>query len=332
LAALGALVILLAFASPASARDRVGDIEFYGYKGIDSDAVLRALPFHQGDDYSQNVGREARDAVKRVTSREATDVAAVCCDDRGGYVIFIGLPGESSKRLARNPPPTGTMRLPKEITDLDARFGAAIITAVRQGGNASKEDDSNGYALINYPPARTTALKIRQYALAHEDELLSVLRSASDPQQRAIAAEVLGYARQSSEQIAALAKAARDSNDDVRNNSARALAVLASSSIRVAREIPTETFVDMIRSGVWTDRNKASFVLEVLTRARDPKLLAELRAKALDALVEMARWRDIRHAVMARIILARIAGIPEDRVYVRAEGPVQDLLNMLRYR
>jgi hypothetical protein len=186
--------------------------------------------------------------------------------------------------------------------------------------------------LINYPPARTIALKMRQYALTHEDELQSVLMSASDPQQRAIAAEVLGYARQSPQQMVALEKAARDSNDDVRDNSVRALAVLASSNVRVAKAIPTEAFIEMIRSGIWTDRNKASFLLEAVTRARDPKLLEELRAKSLDALVEMARWRDLGHALEARIILARIAGISEERVYFSAVGSVQDLLNMLRYR
>ena len=51
-----------------------------------------------------------------------------------------------------------------------------------------------------------------------------------------------------------------------------------------------------------------------LTGSRDPKLLKQLRKEAMDALVEMARWRSAIHAGVARRILGRIAGIEEAKL------------------
>jgi hypothetical protein len=77
----------------------------------------------------------------------------------------------------------------------------------------------------------------------------------------------------------------------------------------------------MVKSGVWTDRNKASLVLLELTKTRSPALLSELRKEALPALFEMAKWRDVGHAIPARIILGRIAGIPEKQLWPWAGQP-----------
>jgi hypothetical protein len=88
----------------------------------------------------------------------------------------------------------------------------------------------------------------------------------------------------------------------------------------------------MMSSGIWTDRNKGGFVLEAMTRGRDPKLLGTVRAQALEPLIEMARWRDFGHAIFARQILARIAGVPETKVNEIALGPIQALLDLLPAR
>lgn len=155
---------------------------------------------------------------------------------------------------------------------------------------------------------------MRRYALGHERALREVLASAFDAEQRAAAAELLGYARQSGRQIAALVRASRDVDDGVRNNATRALGVLARSDARVARRIPAASFVDMLSSGDWKDRNKGAMLLDVLTLTRDRRLLEMIRARALDALAEMARWRSRGHASSARAILGRVAGIDESRL------------------
>ena len=46
-----------------------------------------------------------------------------------------------------------------------------------------------------------------------------------------------------------------------------------------------------------------------------PGSIAVLRAKALPSLVEMARWKAPGHALPSFIILARIAGVPENEIF-----------------
>jgi hypothetical protein len=83
----------------------------------------------------------------------------------------------------------------------------------------------------------------------------------------------------------------------------------------------------MLHSGVWTDRNKSSFVLEAMTVSRNQVLLKRLREQAWGALLEMASWKDAGHAYSSRMILGRIAGIPEDRLQkVVWNGTVDELV------
>jgi hypothetical protein len=53
-------------------------------------------------------------------------------------------------------------------------------------------------------------------------------------------------------------------------------------------------------------------LLVALTKSRDQLMLAQLRAEALDSLLEMARWRNIGHAEAALSILGRMVGIDEE--------------------
>ena len=48
---------------------------------------------------------------------------------------------------------------------------------------------------------------------------------------------------------------------------------------------------------------------------------------ALDSLIEMASWRRPSHALFARMVLGRVAGIPEDRLKELAwDGPVDAII------
>ena len=162
--------------------------------------------------------------------------------------------------------------------------------------------------------ARAKQLAMHEYAARHEEEIRAVLRTSADDGQRSVAAQLLGYANQSARQVADLVWASHDPNDDVRNNATRALGVLANSGAEAAARIPAEGFIEMLNSGVWFDRNKASALLDALTRWRSPKLLAALGARAFDSLAEMARWHDNGHAYHARMMLGRIGGIEEVRL------------------
>ncbi len=314
------IALLVAVApSVMSAIDRrpLGEIDFFGYKGFDLAAIRSALPFREGDlfpptnvKHSDDLKRQISHAVEKAIGRGPTDIALICCDSKQNDMVFIGLPGESYEPLLFHPTPSQDVRFPKVAVALSDQMDSAWNNAVMKGH--ATEDDSEGYTLTKEPKARRAELAIREYALRNEALIFQVLASSSNAQHRAIAALMLGYARQSDEQVDALVRASLDSDAAVRNEAVRALEVLAGAKPDLAKRIPAEPFVRLLRSGAWLDHNKASLVLVALTKSRDPKLLMLLRTDALDSLLEMARWRSPGHAEAALTILGRMAGISED--------------------
>jgi len=300
-------------AKPLPESIQIGQIDFFGSAGIDVDKVRAALPVHQDEQVALLPAYQGiEEAVQRVTGKPATDVTFVCCDDHGHQIFYIGLAGDSTNSFAFNDPPRGTDALPRQALELYKKWLAASNESVEKGH--VQEDESQGYALDEDPALRKTQLAMREYALHHGDLILRVLEESSAPNQRIVAAELLGYATQSNEQLNALARASRDPDDTARNNAVRALLVLAKSSPTIAARIPPQNFIAMLSSGKWTDRNKSAGLLRVLTAGRDPKLLSQLRAQALPALIEMAQWQDMSHAEDSRVLLGRIAGIEEPRL------------------
>ncbi|MEO5924697.1 MAG: hypothetical protein ABIR70_12810 [Bryobacteraceae bacterium] len=310
------MTLTLACACIAAGRDRIGAVEYFGTQGLDMAKIRSETPVHVGDPFSETLQATVRGALA------TTDVAGVCCDENGDGLIFIGLSGTSTKPFTFNPNPNGQFHAPPEITKLSARLDKAMVAAVQKGGTAAQEDDSKGYALINDPAARSIQLEIREWVLQHEAQVKLVLEQSSFASDRRIASEALGYARQSPEQIAALVHASRDADGGVRNNATRALGVLVRSNASLAAAIEPETFIEMLGSGIWTDRNKAAGLLVEMTSQRPAALLATLRTKSLPQLIEMAAWRKLGHAYYARIILGRIVGIPEPELQkLAAEQP-----------
>jgi hypothetical protein len=325
-------VLLLALAAaPTFAQYRVGPVEFFGYKGIDLTKVRAALTVHPGDEINAGTKDSIRQAVMKAIGKEPTDVDFVCCDPHGQSEIYIGLPGESYRRFEYNATPAGSAKLPPEIASLYDNLERASMAAVTKGGDAAQEDDSQGYALFNDPDARKIQLAMRDWAVGHQPELLQAMEAASAKDRR-VASEILGYANQSKEQNAALLWATRDPDDGVRNNATRALGVMLRAGIRLAGEIPAEGFIAMLNSGVWKDRNKSTAVLWSMTTARNPEILAKLRTEALDSLIEMASWSSPGHAAMSRLILGRVAGMPDDRILplVMADGPPTEIIEAAR--
>jgi hypothetical protein len=253
------LLIPLQLAAAALAQPehlRVGEIEFYGYTGLDVNAKRAALPVHEGDEVYEDRMAGLIDRIKQAV--QATGVNAVCCDDKGGLMVYIGLPGQSAKDVPYNPAARGTAKFPQTVSELERLYSDALSEVIGKGATA--EDQSKGYALSVDPGLRAKQIALRDYAVAHEDRIRHVLESSSDAGQRAIAAHLMVHARQSRVQIAALVKASHDPDDEVRNNATRALWVLAASNVRTAARIPADGFIEMLYSRSWTDRNKASLL------------------------------------------------------------------------
>lgn len=266
-------ISLLLFAVAAHSKDRIGIIDFFGYKGFDVAQVRAAIPYKVGDPFVvspanlaalQEFDQRVRDAVQQTTHRPPTDVAKICCDPQGDWEIYIGIAGKSSRGIPENREPKGTVRLPADAVELHQRYIAESMRVVRNG--PAPDDHSQGYALSPDPELRAIELSMREYTLAHEEILRQVLASSSDANHRAVAAVFTGYARKSPQQIAALMAAVRDPNEAVRNNASRALGVLVLAD---GTAPPTALFVRMLSSGTWTDRNKALMVLTPLVARSD---------------------------------------------------------------
>ncbi len=314
---------------PQSQRIHVADIEFFGTSGINVQAVRSALPVHSGDEFSEAHGPQIRnrlnEAVQKAVGHPPTDIEFTCCNARGEFFIYIGLGGANTAALSFVPAPTGSACLAPEALHLYQDATAALAKAIQQGH--SSEDDAKGFSLSVDPTAREKQLAMHAYATSHEHEIEQALHSCSAADYRQAASALLGYAPQSKVQIRSLVTPTRDSDSEVRNNAIRALAILATSSTRTASEIPAENFIRMLNSGLWTDRNKAGFLLKELTRSRNNGLLHQLRAQALPSLVEMARWSDPGHAWEYRVLLGRIAGFGEDQIeQLIANGDVQKII------
>jgi hypothetical protein len=328
-----AMLLLLA----ACDGKTLGEIDFFGYQGFNIDAIRSALPFHEGESFpprvksSDELKRMIGEKVNQVIGHEPTSISFVCCDSKQRFMVYIGLPGTSFQTAAFHSAPAGDIRFAPEAMKLHEALDNAFLKAVLRGH--ATEDDSEGYTLTNDPEARKRELAVREYALHNEKIVLQVLAESSDATHRAAAAQILGYGRQSDQQVDALVEASLDPDDDVRNNASRALAVLAGAKPNLAQRVPVTPFIGLLKSGSWGDHNKASLLLTALTKSRDSKVLAELRSEALDALIEMARWRSDGHAEAARLLLGRIAGIEEDRLNKLIDaGQVDAILDALHPR
>jgi hypothetical protein len=327
------LIITLSVLAFAQAQPiTVGTIDFYGYAGLDTERIRAALPLREGDVLSHESKEKTIDSIKRAVKqavgREPSDVATLCCDEGGKVQIYIGLVGEQARHIRYNPAPHGSIRLPPSAIRVSREADEALSNALGRG--VFGQDGSQGYALSVDPLARAKQLALHTYAERNAPLLRRVLNSASDVEERQIAAEMTGYGGSSHEQLRALVRASRDVDALVRNNAIRALGVLARSSARIAAMIPAETFIEMLNSGTWTDRNKSYFVLSAITERRDPHLLARIRAEALTSLIEMARWHSLGHAYAPRLILGRIAGIDEkELVRMIDRGETESIISAL---
>jgi hypothetical protein len=199
------------------------------------------------------------------------------------------------------------------------KAGDALSDAVTRGavkGDVA-EDDSQGHALFHNPEARALQERFITFAAQDLKLLRAVLRESSEAHHRALAAEIIAYAANKRDVVEDLVYGMSDADEDVRNNSIRALMVIAGfarSSPKQHIKVPAEPFIEMLNSIIWTDRNKSSGVLLQLTAGRDAVLLSSLRQRALQSLVEMSRWKSPGHAAAAFFILGRVGNLSDDEI------------------
>ena len=312
--------------SPTSAgapkpADTIGIVDLYGLGQVPADRVRSAMTFREGDAIVGGVRSpsivESEARLAALPGVRRARITLVCCDN-GRSIAYVGIEEDGAPRQSFRDPPTGSVRLAPDIVQAGAEFDTAFVAAIRRG--VAGEDRSQGHALAHDPATRAIQERFVGFAARDAEQLRRVLRHSSVERDRALAAQVLGYARDKAAVTDDLSYAMGDPAEEVRNNAMRALMVIAEIDADAGApraNIPPAPFVAMLRSPAWTDRNKASLALFALSHGRDPRLLAALRqGDAITPLVEMARWRSEGHAQAAFIILGRVAGFSDEETMV----------------
>jgi hypothetical protein len=315
-------IVALVLSQGAGQNPRVGIVDFYGLGHVSESQARTALDIREGDEVPNSVTRQER-RLAGLPGIRAARISLVCCDD-GKAIIYVGLEERDAPHLQFRTAPRGGVRLPPDILKAGTAFDAAFERAVQQG--ATEEDHSQGHALARDPQVRAIQEQFVTLANGDIDRLRTVARESADAHHRALAAQVLAYARDKRAVVGDLAYAMTDPDGGVRNNATRALWVMAEAaqpSQGGALDIPLEPFVDMLNSLVWEDRNKASLALMELSKNRDPALLELLRKKALPSLNDMARWKSRGHATAPVMLFGRVAGIPEQRLVLSLQTGTQ---------
>jgi hypothetical protein len=291
----------------------IGIIDFYGLRTVTEKQVREALQIKEGDVLTDEP-KDARQRLKAIPGVAEVSLNFGCCET-GKATLYVGIQEKGEPSLVFRSAPQGKARLSQEITQAGEAFQKAFTAAVLSG-NAS-EDDSQGHALANDPATRAVQERFIIFAARDLKLLRDVLENSSDAEQRALAAQVIAYARDKKSVLNDLVKATRDPMDGVRNNATRALAVMAESANQNLKQpirIPARPFIEMLNSVEWTDRNKSSLTLLKLTERRDLAVLSELRQKALPSLIEMARWKAKGHAYAPFFLLGRVAGFSDREI------------------
>ena len=290
----------------------IGIIDFYGLRALPESTVRAALGFREGDPVPDSAGPATR-RLRALPGVADARLNLVCCSSDDKAILFVGVAESGAVVNAHHSAPRGRIRLPDDVVQLGRAFDDTLMAAIRQG--QAGEHDSAGHAFFDYPAANAIQHRYLAIAARQLPILRDVLRHSASAEHRALAAVLLGYAPSVGDVVLDLENAIHDPHDGVRNNAMRALAVIAlyaQQSPRLGIRVSATPFVAMLNSLVWTDRNKASLALLRLTTRRDPALLALLRARALPALVDIARWRSTGHAYAGYMILGRVEGMQDD--------------------
>ncbi|MBZ5576471.1 MAG: HEAT repeat domain-containing protein [Acidobacteriia bacterium] len=285
-------------ASVAAAQTpHIRDIDFYGLQKIAPEKILRALKLQVGDALPGSKG-DLEDQVAEISGVVQARVEAVCCEGPD-ISLFIGIEEKGGPHVAFRSAPAGDATLPEEVTATYHRFQTA--------GKATL--DSGIY------PEQFTA-----FAGKHLDVLRQVLRTGSEPEERAIAAAVLEYAPNHKDVIADLQYALQDPEESVRANGLHALgdiAVLGVRQPKLGLKIAPTWFIELLNSAVLNDRMQATDALITLTDGGDRTVLDQMRERALPALAEMARWPNLRYALRPFLLVGRLAGLTDEEAQRR---------------
>jgi hypothetical protein len=302
--------------------------------------VCETLPSGKREKFSKSkrvmrcliLRKKFRNDWNTLTNVEQARVNAACCE-AGKYILYVGIREKGSPTLRFRPATKGAIRLPESIAKVGEEFQQALMEAMLKGD--AGEDDSQGHALASNPKLRAIQERYIEISAQHLGRLRVVLRESSDAGHRALAAQIIAYHANKRDIVKDLVYGISDPDGAVRNNSMRALevlAVFAKNSPKPQIKIPIKPFIEMLNSIEWTDRNKSSIALYQLTEQRDAVILSSMRKHALPSLVEMARWKTSGHAMPSFTLLGRIGNVSEEEIQKAWSGNRESLIERILER
>ena len=296
---------------PAAAQaPKIGDINFYGLRKLSPDKILSAVGVKSGDPLPPSKG-DLEEHLEEIAGVAAARVEAVCCDGPNA-TLFIGIEERGAPHFGTRPPPAGTASLTEDVMNAYREYMGAVERAAQLGTSA--EDLTAGESRMADPAARRLQEQFTALAVDRLEVLRDVLRNGAEPEERAVAAAVIGYAPKKDKVNNDLQFAMQDAEPAVRANAVRAMmaiAVLAQKRPELGLRIEPTWMVEMLNSIVLGDRQQAALALATLTEQRNIAALDLIRERALPALAEMARWKTLRYALPAFLLVGRTAGVPE---------------------
>jgi hypothetical protein len=307
------LVAFVALAPLWGQIPRVATIDLYGARKISRERILKQLKLEEGDRLPASKG-DLEERLEELSGVVAAHVEALCCS-AGGIELFIGIEEKGAPHFAYHSQPAGSETLPPPVVETYRALVQAMDRAGRRGKLA--QDLTQGHALMADPEGRALQEKLRSYAAGQLKFVRNVLRNAADDEQRAIAATVIGYAPDKRQVIDDILYAIQDPDQTVRANAVRsleALAVLARLKPHLGLAVSPTWLIEMLNSISLSDRQRAAAALVTLTETNAEKTLQQIRERAWDSVLEMARWKSLRNAVPAYVLLGRMAGMSEQDI------------------
>jgi len=305
------LLLCLGGLAPAQAP-RIDVIDFYGAHKTPEAKIREAIGVKEGDPLPPSKG-DAEERLDSIPGVAESHLEAVY--DAKKMILYVGLEQRGAPHFDIREAPEGDMKLPEAITKEYRNFVETAAAASRY--HIVAEDLTQGHARSADPETRKIQDRFPLFATDHLAELRDVLRNASDEDQRAVAAYIIGYAPNKRDVINDLQYALKDADAGVRANATRSLIAiegLAKHDPNQGIKISPTWFIEMLNSLSWSDRNRAVMALLVLTDQPDPSILEQIRDRALQSLIDMARWKTLAHALPPYLLLGRIANLPEDQV------------------
>ena len=303
--------------SPAEAQSsEIATIDFYGIRSVSEDKVRQSLGLVVGDSVPDDT-EPILERLRRIPGVEQATLDSICCVD-GKRSLFIGIEETGAERPELRARPEEDLRLPPEFARIYHEEQARGEAAAQEG--RAGDDWSQGHSLSEDPDVRALQLKFVELSGKHLQTLRRVLALSRHDEDRRVAAAAIAYAADKKAILPDLVQAARDPDEDVRNNAMRAIAVMvayAQDHPELGIEIDYTPFVEMLTSPIWSDRNKALAIIRPLASGGDQALLRTLREEAFDSLLEMARWQSPGHASWAFFVLGHVLGLNEDDIHER---------------